>query len=78
MSEPTIEQLKVKCFQAYQVLGYLDEMVAGNPDTPRPSDGEWVRVLDYLCDEDGFDEDFLPWPRAVVDDHAPVMEDDHA
>ena len=32
----TIEQLKEKSAQAYQVIGYLDEVVSGNTDIQKP------------------------------------------
>ena len=62
MNKPSKAQLEEKSFQAYQVIGYLDEVVAGNGDTPKPSSDEWIRALDYFSSPD-FDANFLPWPK---------------
>jgi hypothetical protein len=62
VNKATLEQLQEKSAQAYQVFGYLDELLAGG-DAEKPSSNEMIRVLDYFCDEEGFDPQFLPWPR---------------
>ena len=51
----TVDQLKEKIAQAYQVIGYLLDQAG-----IEGSEGE--RALDYFS-SDGFDSDFLPWPR---------------
>lgn len=69
-----LEQMQEKSGQAYQVLGYLDEVCGENPDTPKPPSAEWIRALDYFCDPDAFDENFLPWPKSVKQEDAEVEE----
>ena len=51
----TVEQLEKKIGQARQVIGYLLDQSGFNG-------GEGERALDYFS-RDGFDPDFLPWPR---------------
>ena len=51
----TVEQLKEKIAQAYQVIGHLLEQSGFDG-------GEGRRALDYFS-SDEFDPGFLPWPR---------------
>lgn len=59
---PTLEQMKDKVAQCYQIAGCAKGAADG--DIAPISDSEWVRAQDYMADEKAFDPDFLPWPRA--------------
>ncbi|MER8913742.1 hypothetical protein NKI32_07870 [Mesorhizobium sp. M0761] len=52
-----IEDLETKSGQAYQIIGNLLWRCGLHESE------EGTRALDYFS-QDGFDDDFLPWPRA--------------
>lgn len=54
-----IEELEAKSGQAYQVIGWLLSE-CGLFET-----AEGQRALDYLSNEQRYDDDFLPWPMAA-------------
>ncbi len=55
-------------FQAYQVIGYLDEVIYGAGT--KASSEEMIRAMDYFS-SGVYDETFLPWPRAAGETTSP-------
>lgn len=59
MKTETVAELKEKLAQAHNVIGHLMERASFNG-------AEAYRALDYFS-KDGFDGEFLPWPRHADD-----------
>jgi hypothetical protein len=65
--QPEETEAEMISAQAYQVIGYLDEVIAGG--APKPSSEAMIRALDYFC-AGQYDEEFLPWPNTIKEQEA--------